>query len=119
LAQYKLRDHFVLEADIPNSGSVVFRLIKPLDGNYTWLSGLKSASDDEINAAFAYSLSLVGGGFNYRTAAVAAAKVMHFIHLDRLPDARRTLAEFERMGFPADSELVICRRWLPGYEPAR
>ena len=103
---------FAIETNIPNSSSVVFRLIKRIEGDLTWLSELKSWPDDKINAAFDYSMSLVGGGPSSATAAVAAAKVMHFIHLHRPDDARRTLTAFLNSGFTMDSEFAACDRLL-------
>jgi hypothetical protein len=108
LIQYRLRDYFDLEASLKDSGTVVFRLKKPFDCNLNWLDQLDTISDDEVESAFGYSLSLVGT----EVANVAAAKVMHFIHAGRVDKANIELERFFQAGFPKDSELSICARLL-------
>jgi len=70
---------------------------------------LKGLPDQEIDEAFAWSLSLVEAPSRPN---IAAAKVMHFIHLDRLADAKRALEGFIRQGFSLDSDLRICEKIL-------
>jgi hypothetical protein len=113
LIQYRLRDYFSFEYDAPDSGSAAFRLRRPLDLDLGWVRNLKSFSDQEIDAAFAWSLSLVG---EQSTPNIAAAKVMHFIHLGRLADARRTLEDFSRQRIAMDSDLSVCAQVLAARE---
>jgi hypothetical protein len=108
LIQYRLRDYFALETSVKESAAVVFRLNKPFDCNLSWLDQLDSISDDEVESAFEYSMSLVGT----EVANVAAAKVMHFIHAGRLDRAKNELERFFQAGFPKDSELSICATHL-------
>jgi hypothetical protein len=107
LIQYRLREYFAFEMDIPNSGSVVFRLNKPVDCDLKWLADLKSFSNHEVDEAFDYSMSLTADKSN-----IAAAKVMHFIHLNRVGEARGILSDFVRGGFSQDSGLGACERIL-------
>jgi hypothetical protein len=104
LIQYRLRNYFALETSLKDSAAVVFRLNKPLDCNLNWLDQLDSISDDEVESAFEYSMSLVGN----EVANVAAAKVMHFIHAGRRDRAKKELERFLQIGFPKDSELSHC-----------
>jgi hypothetical protein len=88
-------------------------LQRPLDLDLGWVRNLKSFSDQEIDAAFAWSLSLVGKPSRPN---IAAAKVMHFIHLGRLADARRTFEDFTRQGISMDSDLSVCGQVLVARE---
>src|SRR5262249_46503706 len=108
LIQYHLRDYFDVEVSLKDSSGVVFRLKKPFDCNLAWLDQLDSVSDDEVERAFEYSLSLVGT----EVANVAAAKVMHFIHARRPDKPKIELERFLEAGFEKDSDLSICRRLL-------
>lgn len=110
LIQYRLRECFTFETDLANSASVVFRLNKPLDCDLGWLADLKSFSDTEVDDAFEYSMSLVSSKSSSNN--IAAAKVMHFIHLDRIAEAKQALAHFVQDGFSMDSDLGICQRML-------
>lgn len=60
LIQYRLRDYFSFEYNVPAGASVAFRLRRPLDLDLGWVRNLKTFSDQEIDTAFAWSLSLVG-----------------------------------------------------------
>jgi hypothetical protein len=110
LIQYRLREYFAFEMDVPNSGRVVFRLKKQVDCDLKWLADLKSFSDHEVDEAFDYSMSLIV------KSNIAAAKVMHFIHLNRVDEARRTLSDFVQRGFSQDSGLGTCERILAEME---
>ena len=108
LIQYRLRDYFTFEMDIPKSNSVVFRVIKPLDCDLKWCADLKSFSSHEVDEAFDYSISLVGG----KPLNIAAAKVMYFVHLDRITEAKRALDNFIQKGFSENSDLAVCKNIL-------
>jgi hypothetical protein len=112
LIQYRLREYFTFELDVLNSSSVVFRLQKPVDCDLTWLADLKSCSNNDIEEAFDYSLSLTRG----KSASIAAAKVMCFVHLNRLGEARRALGDSIRHGFSQESELAVCKKILADRE---
>jgi hypothetical protein len=108
LIQYRLRDYFKFEMDIPKSSSVVFRLKKRVDCDLKWCADLKSFSVDEVDEAFNYSISLVGG----KPSNIAAAKVMYFVHLNRIAEAKRVLDDFIQEGFSEKSELGVCKKIL-------
>lgn len=109
LVQYRLRDYFTFESDIPNSGSVVFRVKKRVDCDFKWCADLsKSFSSREVDEAFDYSMSLIGG----KPSNIAAAKVMYFVHLDRITEAKRLLDNFIQQGFSENSELAVCKKIL-------
>jgi hypothetical protein len=59
LLQFRLRDSFVVAADIPKSGTVVFRYHTQLSSAAFSDLSLSSAPVEEIEAAFEYSLRLV------------------------------------------------------------
>jgi hypothetical protein len=78
LIQYRLRDYFKPLNAIPNSTAVVFRLVRSLPPLHELLpENFTDFSDDEIEAAFDYSLSLVEP-FNHP--AVYAAKAIAYRH---------------------------------------
>lgn len=109
LIHYRLRDCFAFENDVPHSGSVVFRVIKPIPGDLAWLEHLEHFPDEEVHRAFAHSMALVNDD---DFPSVAAAKVMHFIHLERFSEARRIMAGFIDRGLSLQSDLGICWRML-------
>jgi hypothetical protein len=112
LIQYRLRDYFTFELDILNSSSVVFRLKKQIDCDLKWLADLKSFSNHDVDEAFDYSMSLTGG----KPSNIAAAKVMYFAHLNRVPEAKKILSDFVQRGFSQESELAICKKVLAAKE---
>jgi hypothetical protein len=64
-----------------------------LDNDFSWLNDLKSWSEKEVNAAFAYSLWAVENDTESLKDEVLAAKIMYYIHLDRLDEAKALLAD--------------------------
>jgi hypothetical protein len=109
LIQWRFRDCFVPECDVPNTGSFVFRLVRPLSVAGDWLETLRAADDDEIERAFDYSRSLVPDGSR---ASVAAAQVMLWIHRGRRDRAEIELQRMVRAGYSVESELRHCARIL-------
>lgn len=108
LVQYKLKDYFILEQDIPNSGSVVFRSKKKIDCDLSWLKNLRSLDDQEVSDAFEYAMSLVSG----KSESVAAAHIMYFIHLDMIDKAKYTFNKFVQEDFPIQEDLKIVQNIL-------
>jgi len=91
LIQYRLRDYFEPLNAIPNSTAVVFRLVRKLPPLHELLpENFTDFSDDEIEAAFAYSLSLVEP-FNYPS--VYAAKALAYRHKSKYKNALQILAD--------------------------
>jgi hypothetical protein len=90
LLQFRLRDCFEVVADVPKSGTVVFRCLKTPTADD--LSGLpfSSAPSREIEEAFAYSLGLVSED---KWPNIIAAKAMAYIHRGELDKAQELLKE--------------------------
>ena len=91
--QYRLRDHFEPIHNVHNSGSMAFRCTNKIENDFTWLNGLKSWTEEEINAAFAYSLSVIGNESDVDKDEVLAAKIMYYVHSDRISEAKALLAD--------------------------
>jgi hypothetical protein len=107
LVQYRLRDYFVFEKNVPNFGTLAFRLQKEIDCDLTWLNDLRSFDDQEISDVFQYSMSLVDS--NVDRLNIAAANVMYFVLSERIEEARHTLEEIIRQGFRVEGNLKFCQ----------
>jgi hypothetical protein len=88
LLQFRLRDCFEVIADIPGSGTVVFRCQTKLSPGQWGDLSLASAPPAEIEAAFAYSMGLVSEDKKIN---VLAAKAMAYVHRGELERARQVL----------------------------
>lgn len=108
LIQFKLKDYFILEQDIRNSSTVVFRLKKQIDCDLRWLKNLRSLGDQEVSDGFEYAMSLV----SEKSEGVAAAYVMYFIHLDMIDKAKYIFNKFVQRGFPVQHDLKIVQNIL-------
>jgi len=103
LLQYRLRDYFRFEQSVPHSGTVAFETIKPIPGEaIDQATRFENAADDEIDAAFRYSLALVGA--EERTN-IAAAHVMHYFHGGRRDAAAGALEMYRRLGLTDKGEF--------------
>jgi hypothetical protein len=95
LLQFRLRDSFALAADIPKSGTVVFRYHTQLSPEAFSDLSLSAAAVEEIEAAFEYSLRLVSDD---KKPNIIAAKAMAYIH---------------RRDFDRAREVVDANHWGP------
>jgi len=112
LVQWRLRDHFEFVDEVPRSQSVVFRCVKAISPETVDLDwGFDLFGDNDVDAAFGYSMKLVS---SEKLANVAAAKVMWYIHQDRQADASRVLADLTRLGIPLENELLVVSELLAG-----
>lgn len=112
LIQWRLRDNFEFVDEVPRSQSVVFRCVKAISPETVDLDwGFDLFGDNDVDAAFGYSMKLVS---SEKLANVAAAKVMWFIHQDRQADASRVLADLTRSGIPLENELLMVSELLAG-----
>ena len=105
---YRLREYFEPLYDVPASGSMVFRLIRPLPPevlNQEWSPG--QFSNEDIDSAFAYSLSIVS---KEKRPNVVAAKAMYFLHAGQLDRAKQEIAHARSRGYSFDSDLSIVER---------
>jgi hypothetical protein len=113
LIQYRLRDYFQFDYAVQNSCTVVFKCMQKLpDSVLDFPEELKDFSKQEIDQAFEYSLSLVS---TKRTQAnIAAAKVMLFLHLQDLKQAKEEFENFIALGLPRKGDLRIVGQILDG-----
>lgn len=105
---YRFREYFEPVYDVPSSGSMVFRLIRELPLNLLrqeWSAA--QFSDQEVEAAFAYSLEIVN---SEKRANILAAKAMYFLHSGRLDQAQNEIAAAHSRGYSFDSDLAIAER---------
>ena len=104
LLQWRFRDHFEFEIEIPASSSVVFRCIKQIpDELLRQRIILESFSDEEVNAAFSYCSGLVS---TEKLPYILASKVMYYIHTGRYLEAERTFDDLVSNGVKVEKHLV-------------
>lgn len=94
LLQFRLRDSFAVVADIPKSGTVVFRYLKHFSPEAVGDLSMTSATVEEIEAAFDYSLGLVSDS---KKPNVVAAKAMAYLYREDV-DRAREVVEANRWG---------------------
>ncbi len=94
LLQFRLRDSFTVAADIPKSGTVVFRYRKQFSPETVGDLSMTSVAVEEIDAAFDYSLGLVSDD---KKPNVVAAKAMAYLHRGDV-DRAREVVEANRWG---------------------
>ena len=88
LLQFRLRDSFAVTADIPGSGTVVFRYRRKFSPETVGDLSMASAAVEEIEATFAYSLGLVSES---KKPNVVAAKAMAYLHRGDVERAREVV----------------------------
>jgi len=111
LIQYRLRDCFRFVTAVPHSSTFVFTYVKPLPRELLTASYEPSLfSDKEVDLAFEYSLSLTSD--REAQAAIAAAKIMHWIHLTDMKKARMELDKVLAQGFPLVKDLQLVQEKL-------
>lgn len=104
LLQWRFRDYFEFVEEIPKSHSVVFKCKKRipeelLTTNYTF----DYFSDEDVNSAFDYSMSLVS---SEKMANIAASKVMCFIHQEKKDKAKNVLANLLEQGIYMENYML-------------
>ncbi len=105
LLQYQLREYFRVCRVIPKGGTVAFRVLKPIpDELLERATDFANLSDDEVETSFRHSIDLVGSADAVN---VAAAHVMHYIHLGRNDQARETLEIYREWGITEQGEFPI------------
>ena len=105
LLQWQFRENFEFAGEIPKSPSVIFKYVKKLDDetlvkNYSF----ESFTDKDVDAAFDYSMQIVSAE---KIANVAAAKVMWFIHQQKIDQAKGELANFLSQGVALEKDLLV------------
>jgi hypothetical protein len=104
LLQWTFRDYFEFAEDVPKSGSTVFKCTREIPENLLSKTySFASFTGEQANEAFDYSMSLVPE----KLPNIAAAKVMFYVHQERMREAQ---AEFEyllRAGVPLEKDMAI------------
>ncbi len=114
LVQYRLRDQLRLTHEVRDGGTVGFEVFRPVTHeDAVRAADFADATDDEVEAAFNYSLNLVEA---QGQSAIAAAHVMHFVHANQFHRAGTLLDDY-RHRFPAaspdlDNALAMIERPL-------
>jgi hypothetical protein len=107
---YRLRDYFTPLYDVPSSGSMLFRLVRPIPSELVKQDWLTSRfTNEEIDSAFAYSLDIVS---SEKRPNIAAAKAMYFIQAGQLDRARQEIDQARSSGYTFDSDLLFAERRL-------
>lgn len=110
LLQYRFRDHFEFLYDVPRSASTAFRFLDPIpDELLEQPFSFDAFSTEEINSAFEYSMQVVRAE---NRPAVAAAKVMTFIHMEDKDQARFELERYQKAGIQLSGEMRIVAKML-------
>lgn len=105
---YRFRQYFEPVYDVPSSGSMVFQLareIPPELMQQEWSPG--QFSDQEVDAAFAYSLDIVRPE---KRANIVAAKAMYFVYSTKLDRAKQEIEDAHARGYHFDSDLAFAAR---------
>jgi hypothetical protein len=89
LLQFRLRNSFAVAADIPGSGTVVFRYRKQFSPEAVGDLSITSVAREELEAAFDYSLGLVSDS---KKPNVIAGKAMAYLHRGDVESARAVVA---------------------------
>jgi hypothetical protein len=110
ILQYQFREFFRFYRGVPNSGTVAFEALKPMPREIVDQAiEFANLSDDQIEASFRYSIDLVGAD---DCANVAAAHVMHYVHLGRKDRASEALEIYRRLGISHKGEFSKVTSYL-------
>lgn len=110
LLHWKFREYFEFAEDVPDSGSAVFKCIKKIPENLlTETYSFETFTDDEAADAFSYSMKIVPAG---KLANIAAAKVMYFVHQNRIKEAENELRSVINQGVPIEKDLLVVQDLL-------
>jgi hypothetical protein len=115
LTHFRLRRYFQMVYEVPRSSSVVFRLREAIPRELTSTQYSYAMFDnDEIDAAFDYSMSLVSSD---KHASIAAAKVMCLLQSGDLDRAERELARCRTQGLDFTNDLSFVEGRMAGLRP--
>lgn len=108
--QYRLRQYFRLDGNVPGSGTVAFEVVAPIPrGDLDQATDVVRIPDDEVDASFRHSLDLVGPDDCVN---VAAAHVMQYVHLGRKDRALETLETYRSLAPSDKSEFPKVMSYL-------
>ena len=109
LLQYQLREFFRFYRSVPRSGAVAFEGLAPIPMEIVErATDFANIPDDQVEKSFHYSIDLVGAD---DCTDVAAAHVMHYVHLGRKDRAYQTFEIYRSLGMSDKGEFpkVISR----------
>jgi hypothetical protein len=102
LLQYRLRRYFRLFRNVVGSATVAFEVLAPIPTEAVdQATDFVKSPDDEIDASFRHSLDLIGSD----CVNIAAAHVMHYLHLGRRDRASKTLETYRSLGISDRGEF--------------
>ncbi len=116
LIQYELRENFKFVYYVPDSSSVVFRYIGAKSETKNYQLNIDAFDDRMIDAAFAYSCSLVPSA---QHANILASKIMLYLHKGDLRSARLLYDRLAVEYVEVPSEVGIVRDILSEREGQR
>jgi hypothetical protein len=103
--QYRLKNYCAFTHNVPQSGTVCFRISSPIPAETIHeAADLTSVEDKEVESAIAYSLSCVG---TEGAESVAAAHVMHYLHANNHIKAREIHREYAARGMTDRGDMQI------------
>lgn len=111
ILQYRLRHLFRFVLHVPRSASAVFEVVAQDPDLASFDLHLDSVSDEEVDAAFDYSLSLIRGSYREN---IHAAKAMFFVHIGRPEVARCLVTNYVRRHGRPRLEMQHVERVLAG-----
>lgn len=102
LLQYRLCRYFRHFRNVVRSGTVAFEVLAPIPTEAVdQATDFAKIPDDEIDASFRHSLDLIGSD----CVNIAAAHVMHYVHLERKDRASKTLETYHSLGMSDKGEF--------------
>jgi len=105
LLHWKFREYFVFAEDVPDSGSMVFKCIKKIPDNIlSETYSFDSFNNEEVNAAFSHTMQIAP---IKKLANIAAAKVMYYVHQNRITEAKTELKNLLNQGVPMEKDLLV------------
>ena len=105
MLQWKFREYFEFEEEVPRSQTLVFKLVKVIPKELLETAyGFESFSDAEVDEAFEYSMKLVS---MEKLPNVAAAKVMWFVHQEKFGEAKKVWQELIDAGVPRADHMAV------------
>ena len=109
LLQYRLRQYFRFYRSVP-SGTAAFEVLAPIPREAVHqATEFANIQDDETDAAFRHSLDLVGAD---ERANIAAAHLMHYVHLKRREKASQIVEIYRSEGLLDQGEFPAALRLL-------
>jgi hypothetical protein len=108
---YRLREYFSLVSALPNSYGFVFQYIKQIPEDLLLEPyNASSFSEDEVDAAFQYSMQLTTSPSTQ--ANIASARVMWHLHLNEPEKAKYHLNHYVSSGLPLTGDLKTVSEML-------